>query len=203
MRDEFLFNCEKEIMEANLSLMCGQKEDGLKKIKKVSDDIMQEIGNSIHPFTTNTLPYVIAALRVLANKLEEKTNGEWERTIKGAEKLMNTIDVIQKRRRGTNMQEKLLNTIILAMEMKKICKDNSKLPALVLENASIEAAKDINNYVTPCSNITAPITVAALRYVADIIEKELLDVEQAEIAKMTQETLHESTKVTKEEKRDE
>lgn len=96
MRDEFLFNCEKEIMEANLSLMCGQKEDGLKKIKKVSDDIMQEIGNSIHPFTTNTLPYVIAALRVLANKLEEKTNREWESTIKGAEKLMNTIDVIQK-----------------------------------------------------------------------------------------------------------
>jgi len=132
---------------------------------------MQEIGNSIHPFTTNTLPYVIAALRVLANKLEEKTNGEWESTIKGAEKLMNTIDVIQKRRRGTNMQEKLLNTIILAMEMKKICKDNSELPALVLRNASIEAAKDINNYVTPCSNITAPITVAALRYVADIIEK--------------------------------
>lgn len=198
MRDEFLFNCEKEIMEANLSLMCGQKEDGLKKIKKVSDNIMQEIGNSIHPFTTNTLPYVIAALRVLANKLEEKTNGEWECTIKGAEKLMNT-----KRRRGTNMQEKLLNTIILAMEMKKNCKDNSELPALVLRNASIEAAKDINNYVTPCSNITAPITVAALRYVADIIEKELLDVEQAEIAKMTQETLHESTKVTKEEKRDE
>ena len=101
------------------------------------------------------------------------------------------------------MQEKLLNTIILAMEMKKNCKDNSKLPALVLENASIEAAKDINNYVTPCSNITAPITVAALRYVADIIEKELLDVEQAEIAKTTQETLHRSTKVMKEEKRDE
>ena len=96
MRDEFLFNCEKEIMEAELCLMCGQKEDGLKKIKKVSDDIMQEIGNSIRPFTTNTLPYVIAALRVLANKLEEKTNGKWEGTIKGAEKLMNTIEVIQK-----------------------------------------------------------------------------------------------------------
>ena len=186
MRDEFLFNCGKEIMEANLSLMCGQKEDGLKKIKKVSDDIMQEIGNSIHPFTTNTLPYVIAALRVLANKLEEKTNGEWESTIKGAEKLMNTIDVIQKEEEVQICKKKLLNTIILAMEMKKICKDNSELPALVLRNASIEAAKDINNYVTPCSNITAPITVAALRYVADIIEKELLDVEQAEIAKMTQ-----------------
>ena len=96
MRDEILFNCEEEIMEANLFLMCGQKEDGLKKIKKVSDDMMQEIGNSIHPFTTNTLPYVIAALRVLANKLEENTNGKWKGTIKGVEKLMNTIEVIQK-----------------------------------------------------------------------------------------------------------
>lgn len=80
MRDEFLFNCEQKIMEANLCLMCGLKE----------------IGNSIHPFTTNTQPYVIAALRVLANKLEEKTDGKWENTIKGIEKIMNTIDVIPK-----------------------------------------------------------------------------------------------------------
>lgn len=101
------------------------------------------------------------------------------------------------------MQEKIVKYDNISNGNEKICKDNSELPALVLRNASIEAAKDINNYVTPCSNITAPITVAALRYVADIIEKELLDVEQAEIAKMTQETLHESTKVTKEEKRDE
>jgi hypothetical protein len=41
----------------------------------------------------------------------------------------------------------------------------------MVEHASIEAARDINNYVTPCSDATAPITVAALRYVADIIEK--------------------------------
>ena len=60
----------------------------IEKIKKVSDDIMQEIGNSIHPFTKNTLPYVIAALRVLANKLEEKTNGEWEKTLHRSTKVM-------------------------------------------------------------------------------------------------------------------
>ena len=70
-----------------------------------------------------------------------------------------------------------------------------------IEYASIEAARDINNYVTPCSDATAPITVAALRYVADIIERELLDVEQAEIAKKTQEALHRSTTVMKEEKK--
>lgn len=39
---------------------------------------------------------MIAALRVLANKLEEKTDGKWENTIKGIEKIMNTIDVIPK-----------------------------------------------------------------------------------------------------------
>ena len=48
------------------------------------------------PIYEKHFTYVIAALRVLANKLEEKTNGEWESAIKGAEKLMNTIDVIQK-----------------------------------------------------------------------------------------------------------
>lgn len=71
MRDEFLFNCGKEIMEANLSLMCGQKEDGLKKIKKVSDDIMQEIGNSIHPFTTNTYARKIVKYDNISNGNEK------------------------------------------------------------------------------------------------------------------------------------
>lgn len=72
------------------------ERDWIEKMKEVSDDLMQEIGNSIHPFTTNTQPYVIAALRVLANKLEEKTDGKWENTIKGIEKIMDTIDVIPK-----------------------------------------------------------------------------------------------------------
>lgn len=84
---------------------------------------------------------------------------------------------------------------------KKEGAEDNVLPALMVEHATIEAARDINNYVTPCSDATAPITVAALRYVADIIERELLDVEQAEIAKKTQEALHRSTKVVKEEKK--
>lgn len=99
------------------------------------------------------------------------------------------------------MQEKLLKTVMAAMEIKKESTEDNVLPTLMVEHASIEAARDINNYVTPCSNATAPITVAALRYVADIIEKNLLDVEQAEIAKKTQEALHRSTTVMKEEKK--
>mgnify|MGYP006992983145 FL=1 len=99
------------------------------------------------------------------------------------------------------MQEKLLKTVMAAMEIKKESTEDNVLPALMVEHASIEAARDINNYVTPCSDATAPITVAALRYVADIIEKNLLDVEQAENAKKTQEALHRSTTVMKEEKK--
>lgn len=99
------------------------------------------------------------------------------------------------------MQEKLLKTVMAAMEIKKESTEDNVLPALMVEYASIEDARDINNYVTPCSDATAPITVAALRYVADIIERELLDVEQAEIAKKTQEALHRSTTVMKEEKK--
>lgn len=79
------------------------------------------------------------------------------------------------------MQEKLLKTLMSSMEMRKA--GNSTLSTLMMEQASVEAARDINDFVTPCCDITAPVTVGALRYVADIIEKELLNVDQAVIAK--------------------
>ena len=101
------------------------------------------------------------------------------------------------------MQEKLLKTVMAAIEIEKESTEDNALPALMVERASVEAARDINNYVMPCRDATAPITVAALRYVADIIERELLDVEQAENAKKIQEALHRSITVMKEEKRDE
>lgn len=100
------------------------------------------------------------------------------------------------------MQEKLLKTVMAAAKIKKEGTEDSALPAMMVKCATIEAARDINNYVTPCNDATAPITVAALRYVADIIERELLDVERAEIAKKVQEELHRSIKaVMKEEKK--
>lgn len=91
------------------------------------------------------------------------------------------------------MQEKLLKTLMSSMEMRKA--GNSTLSTLMMEQASVEAARDINDFVTPCCDITAPVTVGALRYVADIIEKELLNVDQAVIAKKVQDALHDSTTV--------
>lgn len=72
MRDEFLFNCDKEITEANLYIMCGQYEEGIRIIRKVSLALMEEIASSIEPITKTTRPYVIAALRTLANEMEKQ-----------------------------------------------------------------------------------------------------------------------------------
>lgn len=91
------------------------------------------------------------------------------------------------------MQEKLLKALMSSMEMRKA--GNSTLSTLMMEQASVEAARDINDFVTPCCDITAPVTVGALRYVADIIEKELLNADQAVIAKKVQKALHDSTTV--------
>lgn len=91
------------------------------------------------------------------------------------------------------MQEKLLKTLMSSMEMRKA--GNSTLSTLMMEQANVEAARDINDFVTPCCDITAPVTVGVLRYVADIIEKELLNVDQAVIAKKVQDALHDSTTV--------
>lgn len=201
MRDEFLFNCEKEIMEANLSLMCGQKEDGLKKNKESFRQ--HNAGDRKQHTPIYNKHFTIRDRSVKSSGEQTGRENKWrmgkhdQRCRKANE--YNRCDT--KRRRGTNMQEKLLKTVMAAMEIKKESTEDNVLPALMVEHASIEAARDINNYVTPCSDATAPITVAALRYVADIIEKNLLDVEQAEIAKKTQEALHRSTTVMKEEKK--
>lgn len=201
MRDEFLFNCEKEIMEANLSLMCGQKEDGLKKNKESFRQ--HNAGDRKQHTPIYDKHFTIRDRSVKSPGEQTGRENKWrmgkhdQRCRKANE--YNRCDT--KRRRGTNMQEKLLKTVMAAMEIKKESTEDNVLPALMVEHASIEAARDINNYVTPCSDATAPITVAALRYVADIIEKNLLDVEQAEIAKKTQEALHRSTTVMKEEKK--
>ena len=92
MRDEILFNCEKEVLEANLFLMCGQDKEGIKAVRNVIDTLMKEIANDIQPITKNTEPYVIVALRTLANGLEIRLGGEWRNTIRIAEAVANATE---------------------------------------------------------------------------------------------------------------
>ena len=92
MREEFLFNCEKEITEANLYIMCGQYEEGIQIIREVSLALMEEIANSIQPITKNTRPYVIAALRTLANGMEKQLDKKMKETAKFAGGIASTIE---------------------------------------------------------------------------------------------------------------
>lgn len=119
MRDEFLFNCEKEIMEANLSLMCGQKEDGLKKNKESFRQ--HNAGNRKQHTPIYDKHFTIRDRSVKSSGEQTGRENKW-RMGKHDQRRRKTNEYNRcntKRRRGTNMQEKLLNTIILAMEMKK------------------------------------------------------------------------------------
>lgn len=92
MREEFLFNCEKEIAEANLYIMCGQYEEGIQIIRKVELALMEEIAGSIEPISKNTKPYVIAALRTLANGMGKQLDKKMKETAKFAGGIASSIE---------------------------------------------------------------------------------------------------------------
>ena len=93
MRKEFIYNREKEIMEAQFFLLFGQKEEAKRMLSITSYKIVDEILKNISPVSEGTLPYVIAGLRVLADKLEETTEGNWKTTIKFAQEICSHLEI--------------------------------------------------------------------------------------------------------------
>ena len=84
------------------------------------------------------------------------------------------------------MQMKLLNEIEKSMRLK----ENG------MNIACVEAARDVNEYISPLCDATVHITIGVLRYVADLLEEEGgLDESGKEMAKKVQEALHSSTTV--------
>ena len=67
---------------------------------------------------------------------------------------------------------------------------------VTLREACVEAARDVNEYISPLCDATVHITIGVLRYVADLLEEEGgLDESGKETAKKVQEALHSSTTV--------
>ena len=93
MKKEFIYNCEKEIMEAQFFLLFGQKEEAKRMLSITTYKITDEILKNITPVSEGTLPYVIASLRMLADKLEETTEGNWKTTIKFAQEICNNLEI--------------------------------------------------------------------------------------------------------------
>lgn len=93
MRKEFIYNREKEIMEAQFFLLFGQKEEAKRLLAITSYKIADEILRNITPVSENMVPYVIAGLRTLADKLEEATEEDWKTTIKFAQEICNNLEI--------------------------------------------------------------------------------------------------------------
>ena len=92
------------------------------------------------------------------------------------------------------MQMKLLNEIEKSMRLKE---NGMNIASVVtLQEACVEAARDVNEYISPLCDATVHITIGVLRYVADLLEEEGgLDESGQEMAKKVQEALHSSTTV--------
>ncbi|NSG58769.1 hypothetical protein G4934_10590 [Anaerostipes hadrus] len=43
---------------------------------------------------------------------------------------------------------------------------------VTLQEACVEAARDVNEYISPLCDATVHITIGVLRYVADLLEEE-------------------------------
>ena len=68
------------------------------------------------------------------------------------------------------MQMKLLNEIEKSMRLKE---NGMNIASVVtLQEACVEAARDVNEYISPLCDATVHITIGVLRYVADLLEEE-------------------------------
>lgn len=92
------------------------------------------------------------------------------------------------------MQEELLRKIELSMKLKEMGAD--PISAITLQDACVEAAKNVNDYISPLCDATVYITIGVLRYVADLLEEQGgLDETGKEMAKKVQEALKDSTTI--------
>lgn len=71
MTKEFLLNCDTKIVKSIACTAVKHDDEHFDLTKEVAKDIVFEITNSIHPISELTAPYVVAALRSLANGIEE------------------------------------------------------------------------------------------------------------------------------------
>ena len=93
------------------------------------------------------------------------------------------------------MQEELLRGIELSMKLKEM--GAGTISAITLQDACVEAAKNVNDYISPLCDATVHITIGVLRYVADLLEEQGggLDETGKEMAKKVQEALKDSTTI--------
>ena len=74
MTKESLLECERKLAKSYVCTALGRDDDSIAITKEIAKDIAFEVTNSVHPISMETAPYVVAALRTLANGIEREMN---------------------------------------------------------------------------------------------------------------------------------
>lgn len=82
MTKEFLLECERKLAKSYVCTALGRDDDSIAITKEIAKDIAFEVTNSVHPISMETAPYVVAALRTLANGIEKRDESIEQRNCK-------------------------------------------------------------------------------------------------------------------------
>lgn len=93
MSEEFLINCDTKIIEAGLCLALGNNETGEKKLIEVSRMMLKRVIDSVTPMTNHMVPHMIAALRYVADALEEESDDNTKKVVAIAEKMIKALEI--------------------------------------------------------------------------------------------------------------
>ena len=90
---EHMFNMDKKVTEAALYMACNQNKEGKRRMVEVCNDIANDMLTRVTPMTNHTAPYIIAALRFLAGKLEDQLDDGAKPILYFASKVMNSMEM--------------------------------------------------------------------------------------------------------------
>ena len=93
MSEKFLINCDTKIIEAGLCLALGHNETGEKKLIEGSHMILKRVIDSVTPMTNHMVPHMIAALRYVADALEEESDDNTKKVVAIAEKMIKALEI--------------------------------------------------------------------------------------------------------------
>lgn len=90
---EHMFNLDKKVMETALYMACNQNKEGKQRMVELCNDIANEMLTKVTPMTNHTAPYIIAALRFLADGFENQLDDSGKKVLDVASKIMRSLQM--------------------------------------------------------------------------------------------------------------
>lgn len=94
---EHMLNLDKKVVETALYLACNKNKEGKQRMVEVCNEIANDMLNKVTPMTNHTAPYIIAALRFLADKFEDQLDDGAKPILCIASKVMNSLEMETKK----------------------------------------------------------------------------------------------------------